>query len=111
MSEAKRYNEGKPEISQLMHFDLEWLADHMQAGRDKYPDTEEGTPNWKLGGKPDQEYLDSMSRHLAAFVRGEEFDPELGTHHLAAVAWNALALLTCNREYGGKTVAIENDLG
>ncbi len=96
---ALRDNSGKPELSQVLHFDLEWLADHMAAGRAKYPDSD-GVPNWKKGGKPDQEYLDSASRHLAALVNGEEYDPELGTHHAAAVAWNMLALLTCNRTYG-----------
>ena len=95
---AKRDNRGKPELSQLMHFDLEWLARHCEAGRYKYPDSEPGVPNWTLGGKPDQEYIDSMLRHIQSFVQGSEFDEETGTHHLAAVAWNALALLTNNRK-------------
>lgn len=98
-TEALRDNSGKPELSQVLHFDLEWLADHCAAGRAKYPDTSPGVPNWTLGGKPDQEYLDSASRHLAALVRGEEYDSELGTHHAAAITWNMLALLTCNRDW------------
>ncbi len=97
MAEALRDNAGKPELGEVFWFRLEWLAEHCAAGRLKYPDTDEGIPNWTLGGKPDQEYTDAAARHLAAFVRGEEWDSETGTHHLAAVAWNALALLTCNR--------------
>ena len=97
MPEAKRDNAGKSELAELFHFDLEWLADHCTAGRLKYPDSTPGVPNWTLGGKPDEEYTNAIARHLAKFVRGEEMDEELGTHHLAAVAWNALALLTCNR--------------
>lgn len=85
-------------MSQVLHFHLEWLAAHMQAGREKYPDVEPGVPNWTLGNRPDQEYLDAAQRHLAKLVRGEEYDPELGTHHAAAVVWNMLALLTLNRE-------------
>lgn len=99
---ALRNNEGKAELAELLHFDLRWLADHMAAGRRKYPDTEQGTPNWKLGGKPDAEYLNAAVRHLSALVNGEEFDAELKTHHAAAVAWNMHALLTCNRTYGAE---------
>lgn len=90
-----RHNTGKPELSQLNHFRLEALAAHVAAGRDKYPDVD-GQPNWKLGGKPDQEYLDAAHRHLTSFVRGEVYDGETGTMHLAAVAWNALACITNN---------------
>lgn len=98
-TEALRYNEGKPELAELFHFDLRWLAAHTAAGRAKYPDAEPGVPNWTLGGKPDAEYLNSAARHLAALVQGEEYDPELGTHHAAAIAWNMLAMLTCNRSF------------
>lgn len=97
MAEAARHNAGKPELSQVFHFHLEWLAAHCAAGRLKYPDASPGVPNWTLGGKPDQEYLDAATRHLALLMRGEEYDPELGTHHAAAVVWNMLALLTLNR--------------
>lgn len=96
---ALRDNSGKPEISQVLHFDegLRFFAAHCAAGRAKYPDTEPGFPNWKLGGKPDQEYLDAAARHLIKLGCGEEYDDELGTHHAAAVVWNMMALLTCNR--------------
>ena len=99
MTEASRHNEGKPELSQLFHFEkgLEALAAHCAAGRDKYPDVD-GVPNWTLGGKPDQEYLDAATRHLGAIVRGEVYDQETGTLHAAAVAWNMLALITLNHE-------------
>ncbi len=92
---AHRDNAGKPELSQLHHFRLDALAAHVSAGRAKYPDRD-GRPNWTKGGKPDAEYLDAAERHLAAFVKGEVYDPELRTMHLAAVAWNALACITNN---------------
>ena len=89
----------KPELSEVLWFDvgLALLADHCAEGRKKYPDTPLGKPNWTLGGKDDEEYTNAAARHLVKFVRGEEYDPESDTHHLAAVAWNVLALLTCNR--------------
>ena len=96
--EAARETAGKPELAEVLHFDLRFLADHCTAGRLKYPD-HDGRPNWTLGGKPDAEYLNAATRHLAALVQGEEWDPELGTHHAAAVAWNMLVLLTNNRQW------------
>jgi hypothetical protein len=94
---AARDNTGKPQLSQLFHFKdgLNALAAHCSAGREKYPDVD-GVPNWLLGGKPDQEYLDSACRHLAALVQGEHVDGETGTLHAAAVAWNMLAMVTLN---------------
>lgn len=94
---AARNNSGKPELSQLHHFDLEPLARHCSAGRQKYPDVD-GVPNWTLGGKPDSEYLDAAMRHLGHHQRGQFLDAETGTPHLAAVAWNALACLTNNHK-------------
>lgn len=102
---ALRYNQGKPELSQLAHFlpGLQELARHMSAGRAKYSDTvlADGSevPNFVLGGKADSEYLDAAFRHLLALAAGEEFDPELGTHHgVGGVVWNMLALYTLNRQ-------------
>lgn len=93
---AARANDGKAELAtELLHFDLEWLARHCEAGRAKYPDVE-GRPNWLLGGKPDAEYLNAAMRHLQKHVQGELYDRETGTAHAAAVAWNMLAMLTVN---------------
>lgn len=99
MSQAARHNESKPALSEILHWPqalAEWAA-HAQAGRAKYPDAEPGVPNWTLGGKPDDEYLDAAMRHLVAMKRGENYDPELGTTHAAAVIWNVSTLVQCNR--------------
>lgn len=36
----------------------------------------------------------AMMRHSFAWLRGEKYDPVDGQHHLASVAWCALALIT-----------------
>lgn len=36
--------------------------------------------------------VDALFRHLLAFLDGESTDPESGLHHMAHVAWHALAL-------------------
>jgi len=93
--QALRFNEGKPELGRLLEFGsaLDKLVAVMQQGATKYEEA-----NWLLGGKPDREYIDSALRHLQAFSAGEEFDPDIGTHHLAHAAWNMLALLRLNRD-------------
>lgn len=98
MTTAARNNEGKPTLGQLLHFypALVQLAAHCDAGRVKYPDLDDGRPNWTLGGKPDSEYIDAALRHLAAHVRGEELDHETGTRHLVAALWNLAAIVTLN---------------
>jgi hypothetical protein len=99
---SMRDNSGKPRLSQLHHFALDHLAAHCDQGRRKYPDRDRGdgtmVPNWTIGGKPDEEYLDAIDRHLGEFVRGEIYDHELGTYVMAAIAWNALAWLTLNSD-------------
>lgn len=57
-----------------------------------------GANKYSRGGwqsVPDGEarYLDAMMRHLLKFGRGEEYDPEHGAEHMAAVIWNACAYL------------------
>lgn len=53
---------------------------------------EDGSYNWKKG-LPWTDVLESSRRHLEAFAAGEDFDPDLGTYHLANLAWNVDVLL------------------
>lgn len=74
-------------FSQALHS----IARIKEFGAAKYYDG-----NWKLGDKPDSEYLDSMDRHLDAFLKGEKFDPDSGCHHLGHAIWNLCALFELN---------------
>ncbi len=104
---GKRLNAGK------LRTDLtppEWLyalADVTTQGSKKYTER-----NWELGMKWST-MVGCIYRHMFKFQAGErydgiEFDIEKGTtgcHHLAMIAWNALALMSYDlREIG------ENDL-
>jgi hypothetical protein len=98
---AARHNANKPRLSQVLWFGpaLAALAAHAEAGRLKYPDVPNDgryTPNWLLGGKPDEEYLDAAMRHLEQLTLGHVYDDETHTMHAAAVMWNMAALITCN---------------
>lgn len=71
---------------------LNELAEHYGKGEAKYPsDPETGEPNWQKGYNW-RLSVDALERHLNAWKRGEDFDPETGSSHLIAVMWHAAAL-------------------
>jgi hypothetical protein len=91
---SERYNEGKPQLSRMRRafpWAIEVIARIKEFGAVKYKED-----NWKLGGKPDFEYLDSCDRHIAAFLSGEHYDPDSGCHHLGHAIWNICALMQLN---------------
>ncbi len=94
MSEALRYNEGKPMLAYFMRSFprmVEALARVKEMGAIKYQDG-----NWRLGNKPDDEYWNSMFRHLNYIFCGQDYDVDTGCLHLAHAVWNACALLELN---------------
>jgi len=93
MSGALRFNEGKPSLAYILQFvnPMRALARIMEFGAVKYEDG-----NWRKGGKPDKEYLDSMMRHLTYWIHGEVYDEDSGCSHLGHAIWNLLALHELN---------------
>ena len=108
---SKRFNTGKPRLSEVWWFEdaLVALVEHALAGREKYEDVVvdgRAVPNWTLGGKEDEEYLDAINRHMVRIVKhGEVYDQETGTFHAAAIILNAAALI-CNN-YKGKAPRVD----
>ena len=100
---GKRMNAGKNRM-ELTLPEWDWaLGDVSTKGSYKYDEW-----NWLLGMKWSS-MIGCMKRHLGKFEAGErydglKFDKKAGTtgcHHLAMVAWNALALMTYDiREIG-----------
>ena len=83
-----RYDSGKPRFDLVPPEAMIELAAHYERGARKYADR-----NWEKGmdwGK----CFSSMQRHAWAWAQGEDLDNETGTHHMIAVAWNAIALYT-----------------
>lgn len=70
------------------------LAEHFGHGAAKYAER-----NWELGVSWSLPFA-ALQRHVWAWWGGEDVDPDSGQHHLAAVAWHALALLTYSLEEG-----------
>lgn len=81
-----RFNDGKPRYDLLPPDALDALADHYRKGAEKYD-----ARNWERGMAWCKCFA-SLMRHGWAWLRGEDYDPETGTHHMIAVAWNAIAL-------------------
>jgi hypothetical protein len=95
--DAKHFDDGKPELQYLLEMDgLEEVAACGTHGQRKYGDRY----NFKKGMNW-MKLLGSCSRHLRAFIKGEEIDPESGRSHLAHLIYDALMLLdyTKNKEH------------
>lgn len=83
-----RFDGGKIRHDLLEPFAINELAKVFTAGANKYSDN-----NW-MKGMPWSKMIGCMKRHINAFERGEDFDPETGLYHLAHAAWNAMGLIS-----------------
>ncbi len=73
---------GKGRFDLLPPHALKRLAQHFENGAMKYGDN-----NW-LKGQKTSRYYDSAMRHLFAYMEGSREED-----HMAAVAWNAMAII------------------
>lgn len=85
MSEAKRFNEGKPRLSLVPAALQRACARAMMYGEEKY-----GMHNWRGGGKHMSYHglADSLLRHMTALLEGEDNDSESGLSHIDHIAAN-----------------------
>lgn len=102
------------------------LAEHFSLGSAKYPDGPSTSgftfPNWAKGQLFDAMLLNSTLRHYYAYLGGEEYDSDFGSHHLIAVAWGVACLHHQFTNYdvyskfddrmwvGFRTEAVENNI-
>lgn len=86
---------------------LRALAKHYEAGREKYANIDERTPNWMLG-IPLSRFVDSTYRHLWSAIENDvDSDPD----HLISAAWNIIGLWwTLEEVKAGRLPAELNDL-
>ena len=97
--ESYKKDEGKPRLDLILGGftrTLEGVARVATMGANKY-DPPEGKEfirlqNWKHTGMRWGRILGAMSRHLMAFMRGEDFDEESGELHIYHVVWGAMVL-------------------
>ena len=81
---ALRYNTGKPKWSLVHMNSLVPMIRVLEYGALKYAPF-----NWQKPMKRD-ELLDSMQRHMAALIDGEELDKESGLPHIGHIMANAM---------------------
>lgn len=81
---ALRYNQGKPKWSLVHYKSLEPMVRVLMYGADKY-----AVDNWKKG-LDKKEILDSLQRHVAALIDGQEVDPESSLHHIGHIMCNCM---------------------
>ena len=81
--QGTRHNEGKPKWSLVHYKSMEPMIRVLEWGAEHY-----GVDNWKKG-LDKKEILESMQRHLAALMDGEELDPQTGLPHMGHIQANA----------------------
>jgi hypothetical protein len=91
--EAQRFDEGKTNWS-LMPFEaVEEVNKVLEFGANKYSE-------WNFtsnGGMKHSRILNSCLRHIFAYMRGQDNDPESGLSHLAHAGCNIMFLLYYNK--------------
>lgn len=88
MSEKRfKHDEGKRDWTLIPWEPMEEIARVMEFGAQKYE-----SHSWQKV-KPFSRYLSAAFRHLLAYMKGEQIDPESGLHHLAHCAVNCLFLI------------------
>ncbi len=85
--EGRKDDRGKLRFDLLPVKPLEAIVNIYTYGANKYDDN-----NWRSGIQWGRIFSASM-RHMWAFWRGEDFDPESGLPHLAHAAFGCLTLL------------------
>jgi hypothetical protein len=87
LHEGVKYDDGKLRFDLIPAIPLEQVAAVYTFGAGKYEDH-----NWRKGLKFSRVFAATL-RHLWAFWRGEDNDPETGIPHPAHAAWGCLTLL------------------
>lgn len=84
LEKGLRYNKDKRKWSYVHFKSLEPMIEVLEFGAKKYAPF-----NWQKGLDL-KEILESMQRHLAALMDGEEIDPESGISHVGHIQCNAM---------------------
>lgn len=84
---GRRDDAGKLRFDLLPVEPLREIARAFTVGAEKYDDR-----NWEAGVALSRLFA-ALQRHAWAFWGGEDRAPDDGQHHLAAVAWHAMAMM------------------
>lgn len=93
-TQGRKFDSGKPEYGLIPPHALDEMVKVLTIGAQKY-DRE----NWRYVKDGKRRYFDAAQRHLWAWRRGEDLDPESGIHHLAHAMANLFFLYEIDEEY------------
>lgn len=85
---GRKYDSDKPQYRLIPPYALEEVAKNLTYGSKKYDPF-----NWKKVPNARDRYLDACFRHVEAYRKGEQTDPENGYSHLAAAVVNLMFML------------------
>ena len=88
-----KFDDAKPLMSLLSPWFTEDIAKVLTIGAKKY-----AVDNWKIVPNARQRYSDALLRHINAYLKGEQNDPETGLPHLCHAACNLMFLYEFDRE-------------
>jgi hypothetical protein len=88
-----KFDGEKPEWHLLNFEDLEEVVEILTFGAKKYAPN-----NYKLVEDPFNRYFSAAMRHLVAYKKGEQLDPESNRSHLSHCICNLLFLMYFERE-------------
>lgn len=100
---ALRFDDNKLRLDLIPPEMLIELARVFTVGASKYSEE-----NWRQGMDWSR-CMGALMRHYIKWRSGLSVDPETGCHHLALVAWNALALMIYQQERVGRDNRIINN--
>lgn len=93
-TQGRKFDSGKPEYGLIPPHALDEMVKVLTIGAQKY-DRE----NWRYVKDGERRYFDAAQRHMWAWRRGEDLDPESGLHHLAHAMANLFFLYEIDEEY------------
>ena len=105
MSEqGRKYDGGKLRYDLIPVLALEETARVVTKGAEKYDDE-----NWKLVPEGRRRYLAAAMRHIQQWRKGEIYDEEMGTHHIANAISNLMFILEKELQ-GWKDISEQQDI-
>ena len=105
MSEqGRKYDGGKLRYDLIPVLALEETTRVVTKGAEKYDDE-----NWKLVPEGRRRYLAAAMRHIQQWRKGEIYDEEMGTHHIANAISNLMFILEKELQ-GWEDISEEKDI-
>ena len=105
MSEqGRKFDGGKLRYDLIPVLALEETAKVVTKGAEKYDDE-----NWKLVPEGRRRYLAAAMRHIQQWRKGEIYDEEMGTHHIANAISNLMFILEKELQ-GWKDISEQQDI-